>query len=85
MILDCEPLTGPNTTFWEILKDNQVVGKITSAVYSPRLKQNIALAMVSINNSEIGTVLEVKMNDKIIKATVVEKPFYDPKKKLASS
>ena len=41
--------------------------------------------MVAINNSEIGTVLEVKMNDKMIKATVVEKPFYDPKKKLASS
>ncbi len=85
VILDCDPLTGPNTTFWEIKKDNEVVGKITSAVYSPRLKQNIALAMVSINNSEIGTVLDVKMNDKIIKATVTEKPFYDPKKKLASS
>ncbi|MDA7767931.1 glycine cleavage system protein T, partial [Candidatus Pelagibacter sp.] len=85
VILDCEPLTGPNTTFWEIKKDNQVVGKITSAVYSPRLKQNIALAMVTINNSEIGTVLDVKMNEKIIKATVAEKPFYDPKKKLASS
>jgi len=85
VILDCDPLTGPNTTFWEIKKDNEVVGKITSAVYSPRLKQNIALAMVSINNSEIGTVLDVKMNDKIIKATVAEKPFYDPKKKLASS
>jgi aminomethyltransferase len=85
VILDCEPLTGPNTTFWEITKDNEVVGKITSAVYSPRLKQNIALAMVTINNSEIGTVLDVKINDKIIKATVVEKPFYDPKKKLASS
>jgi len=50
-----------------------------------RFKQNIALAMVLINNSEIGTVLDVKMNDKIIKATVAEKPFYDPKKKLASS
>ena len=85
VILDCDPLTGPNTTFWEIKKDNKVVGKTTSAVYSPRLKQNIALAMVSINNSEIGTVLDVKMNDKIVKATVVEKPFYDPKKKLASS
>ena len=85
VILDCDPLTGPNTTFWKILKDNQQVGKITSAVYSPRLKQNIALAMVTINNSEIGTVLDVKMNDKIIKATVTEKPFYDPKKKLASS
>jgi glycine cleavage system aminomethyltransferase T len=85
VILDCELLTGPNTTFWEITKDHEAVGKITSAVYSPRLKQNIALAMVSIDNSEIGTVLDVKMNDKIIKATVVEKPFYDPKKKLASS
>ncbi|MDA9615966.1 glycine cleavage system protein T [Candidatus Pelagibacter sp.] len=85
VILNCEPLTGPNTTFWEIFKDNQQVGKITSAVYSPRLKQNIALAMVTINNSEIGTVFDVKMNDKIIKATVVEKPFYDSKKKLASS
>jgi glycine cleavage system aminomethyltransferase T len=85
VILDCEPLTGPNTTFCEILKDNEVVGKITSAVYSPRLKQNIALAMVSINNSKIGTVLDVKINDKMVKATVAEKPFYDPKKKLASS
>jgi aminomethyltransferase len=41
--------------------------------------------MVSINNSEIGTVLYVKFNYKIIKATIFEKPFYDPKKKLASS
>ena len=41
--------------------------------------------MVTIDNSEIGTLLNVKMNDKIVKATVVEKPFYDPKKKLASS
>jgi glycine cleavage system aminomethyltransferase T len=85
VILDCDPLTGPNTSFWKITKDNEVVGKITSAVYSPRLKQNIALAMVTINQSEIGTVLDVKMNDQVIKATVTKKPFYDPKKKLASS
>ena len=83
--MDCEPLTLPNTTFWEITKDNQIVGKITYAVYSPRLKQNIALAMVTINQSEIGTVLDVKLNNKNIEATVAEKPFYDPKKKLASS
>jgi glycine cleavage system aminomethyltransferase T len=85
VILDCDPLTSPNTTFWEIKKDNQLVGKITSAVYSPRLKQNIALAMVTINNSELGNILDVKMNDKIVKTTIVEIPFYDPKKKLASS
>ena len=47
-------------------------------------KKNIALAMVSIEESKIGNVLDVKTSDSIIKATVVEKPFYDPKKKIAS-
>jgi aminomethyltransferase len=85
VILDSEPLKGPNTTFWEITKDRKIVGKITSAVYSPRLKKNIALAMVSIEQSKIGSKLDVTIDNHLIKATVVEKPFYDPKKKLASS
>ena len=29
--------------------------------------------------------ITITSNDKIVKATVAEKPFYDPKKKLASS
>ena len=84
VILDCEPLGGPNTTFWKITKDNKIVGKITSAVYSPRLKKNIALAMVSVDKSELGTELNVEVLSKNVKATVVEKPFYDPKKKIAN-
>ena len=85
IILNCEPLTGPNTTFWEISKNGNIVGKITSAVYSPRLKQNIALAMISVDQSELGNQLDIAINGQLIKATVVEKPFYDPKKKLANS
>ena len=85
IILDCEPLTGPNTTFWEITKNKKIIGKITSAVYSPRLKKNIALAMVSIELSELGTELEIKMPFKAVKGIVVEKPFYDPKKKLTNN
>ena len=85
IIIECEPLKGPNTTFWKILKDNKQIGKVTSAVYSPRLKKNIALAMINIEYSEIGTELDVKIGDKNFKTTVVEKPFYDPKKKIASS
>ncbi|WP_440909341.1 glycine cleavage T C-terminal barrel domain-containing protein [Candidatus Pelagibacter sp.] len=85
IIIECEPLKGPNTTFWKILKDNKQIGKVTSAVYSPRLKKNIALAMVNIEYSEIGIELDVKIGEKNFKSTVVEKPFYDPKKKIASS
>ena len=83
--INCEPLSGPNTTFWPIKKNNNEIGKVTSAVYSPRLKKNIALAIVNIKNSEIGTDLEVETNKGIFTAKIVEKPFYDPKKKIASN
>jgi aminomethyltransferase len=83
--IDCKPLSGPNTTFWELKKDNMNIGKVTSAVYSPRLKKNIALAMVSVEQSEIGNEFQVTTNEGTFNCIVVEKPFYDPKKKIASS
>ena len=85
LILDCKPLNGPNTTFWKIFKDNKLVGKITSAIYSPRLKKNIALAMISVDLIKIGTVLDIESPYSKIKGTVVNKPFYDPKKKITSA
>ena len=85
LIIDCDPLSGPNTTFWPIEKDGKTIGKVTSAVYSPRLKKNIALAMIEINYSELGNQLDVQTHEGKYSATIVEKPFYDPKKKIASS
>ena len=83
--INCKPLKGPNTTFWKLSKDNTEIGKITSAVYSPRLKKNIALAMVSIEQSELGNKFQVITNDGKFNCIIVEKPFYDPKKKIANS
>ena len=84
LILNCERLKGANTSFWPVTKGNTHIGKVTSAVYSPRLDQNIALAIVSIEYSEIGTELTVEINSKFVDAKVVEKPFYDPKKSIAA-
>ena len=83
--LDCEPLKAPNTTFWPVFFNDKKIGKITSAVYSPRLKKNIALAIVDVNKSKIGNKLKVKTNNGEVNCIIVEKPFYDPKKKIASS
>jgi len=83
--LDCTPLKGPNTTFWSVLCDGKKIGKVTSAVYSPRLKKNIALAMIEINQSKVGNNFKVMTDGGEISCTIVEKPFYDPKKKIASS
>ncbi len=83
--IESDPLKGPNTTFWAISKAGDKVGKVTSAVFSPRLEQNIALAMVATECTEIGTVLDVEMPQGSVKATVVERPFFDPKKKITSA
>ncbi len=85
LIIDAEPLKGPNTTFWQINAAGEEVGKVTSAVYSPRLERNIALAMVSADHAAIGTQLEVVLPGGPTLATVVDKPFYDPKKSLAAA
>ncbi|MEZ7858751.1 MAG: glycine cleavage system aminomethyltransferase T [Parasphingorhabdus sp.] len=80
-----EPLIGSNNEFWPVLIDGEQVGKVTSAVYSPRLKSNIALAMVAIEHTAIGTALDVATHREQRSAAVVEKPFYDPKKNPSSS
>ena len=83
--LKCKPLKGPNTRFWSITVGEKKVGKVTSAVYSPRLKKNIALAMVEIQQSKLGNDLTVNIDDVKVASKVIEKPFFDPKKKITST
>ena len=85
IIIDCDPLEGPNTTFWPIIKNDKQIGKITSAVYSPRLNKNIALGMIEIDHTEINTLFEIEILNNLYNGRVVEKPFYDPNKKITST
>ena len=85
LILHGAPLTAPNTTFWPVMKDGNAIGKVTSAVYSPRLKQNIAPAMTDAQDHALGAQSDVKAAQSLCKADLVEMPFYDPKKNIAKS
>lgn len=85
LIIEGQPLSGPNTRFWEIKYDEKIVGRVTSAVYSPRLKQNIALAMISADLTTIGTEVKINTYAGTLGAMVVEKPFFDPKKMITSA
>ena len=82
--INCDPLKMPNTTYWPIIFKEKNIGKVTSAVYSPRLKKNIALAMLDVKYSDINNQFIVRINDKNFSCAVVEKPFFDPKKQIAS-
>ena len=79
-----EPLTGANNEFWPIIVGSEQVGTVTSAIYSPRLQANIALAIVSIDYSMEGTEAEIVTPFGQRSVRVVPKPFYDPKKSLAA-
>jgi aminomethyltransferase len=91
LIIEGEPLKGPNTSYWAIRKNGETIGKVTSAVYSPRLKQSIALAMVSVEHAVLGEEVEVVNKTGLVneagteRAIIVERPFYDPQKKLAAA
>ncbi|MFL2712466.1 MAG: glycine cleavage T C-terminal barrel domain-containing protein [Gammaproteobacteria bacterium] len=83
LIIECEKLKGPNTKKWDIYKNQQYVGQVTSAVYSPRLEKNIALAIVDIEYSDIDTSLKIKIDDEMADAIITKKPFFDPNKLIA--
>ncbi len=83
LVIETEPLSGPNTKFWPVMRDKKIVGKVTSAVYSPRLEKNIAMAMVDLHSYELGASAEVKMDNNTSNAKMVTIPFYDPNKTIA--
>ena len=76
-----EPITS-NEQHWPIHGATGHVGHVTSAVYSPRLKKNIALAIVDLEHTATGTELSIDIGPTNSLANVVKYPFYDPKHEL---
>ena len=83
--IDGPPLAAPNTVRWPVTSAAEQVGHVTSAIHSPRLARNIALAMVATDHSAVGTTVDVVTSSATLTARVVPKPFYDPKKRLAAT
>jgi len=71
-----------NMTKWTVTAGGRPVGRVTSAIHSPRLKANIGYAMLPIVHADAGTELIVEHPDGPRTATVVKKPFLDPSKEI---
>ncbi len=71
-----EPLLGQPEP-WGLECDGRPVGAITSAVYSPDLEKNIALALVSVECAHEGSELLLDMGQKKVEASVTSLPFID--------
>ena len=74
-----------NMTKWPVAARGKPIGRVTSAIHSPRLKANIGYAMVPTQHSDLGTRLTVQHPNGPRIATVVRKPFIDPGKEIPKS
>ncbi|MEC8121348.1 MAG: glycine cleavage T C-terminal barrel domain-containing protein [Pseudomonadota bacterium] len=81
---DGDILVGSNDENWPILVDGEQVGYVTSAVHSPRLAKNIALALVAIDHAAFGTRAIIVTAEGERNCEIVPKPFFDPRKTIAA-
>ncbi len=74
-----------NETVWPVHSNGAIIGLVTSAVYSPRLKRNIGYALVPTAHAAMGTALQVDASRGRASASVVALPFIDPRKRIPRS
>ena len=82
---DGDPFPALNNVKWPVSSRGTQVGKVTSAIYSPRLEKNIGFAWVPSGLAELATSLDVASEWGDRSATVVDMPFVDPKKTIPVS
>ena len=80
--LDGDPFPALNNTKWAAFDGTGEVGKVTSAIHSPRLGMNIGYCWLPIGLSELGSTVRVETEWGSRTATVVEMPFVDPDKRI---
>jgi glycine cleavage system aminomethyltransferase T len=83
--MDGDPFPALNNTKWDVNSGGSTVGKVTSAIHSPRLGTNIGYAWLPAELSTPGTTVEVATEWGTRTATVVEMPFVDPNKQIPVS
>ena len=62
----------------QIVLEGRPAGRVTSARWSARLGKAIGLAWVPATLAEEGTLLSIKVNGTLERASVRLKPFFDP-------
>jgi aminomethyltransferase len=71
--------------FWPVHKDGKQVGRVTDAVWSPRLKKNIGYVWVPIELADPGNELDVESEHGLLRGRTAAIPFVDPSKEVPAA
>ena len=83
--LEVDPFPELNNVKWPIVDGAEAIGKVTSAIYSPRLKRNIGFGWLPAARSNVGERVTVRTEWGEREGTVTEMPFVDPSKQIPVS
>lgn len=61
---------------YKVLNGDEEVGVVTTGTQTPTSKRNIGLALLAIDQTAVGTELDIEIRGKRVPAVVVETPFY---------
>jgi len=82
---DGDPFPALNAVKWPASVDGATVGKVTSAIHSPRLGQNIGYCWLPSELSVQEQIVSVETEWGTRSATVTTMPFVDPSKQIPVS
>ena len=88
VVLDGDPFPALNFVKWPAHSaegGGGPIGKVTSAIYSPRLKQNIGYCWLPVDLAKDGSAVTVESEWGRRKAQVAPMPFVDPDKRIPVS
>ncbi|MBN2422710.1 glycine cleavage system aminomethyltransferase GcvT [Candidatus Woesearchaeota archaeon] len=61
----------------EILKNGKKTGHVTSGTFSPTSKKGLGMGYVTTENAMTGNEVEIKIRDRLYKAKIMKRPFYE--------
>jgi aminomethyltransferase len=71
--------------FWPVVRNGERVGRVTDAIWSPRLERNIGYAWVPIDLAGPGNTLQVESEHGPLTVTTATIPFIDARKEVPAS
>lgn len=65
----------PRETY-DVYKDGEKIGHVTTGYMSPTLKKNIGVALINTEETKIGNEIDIMIRNKPVKAVTINKRFY---------
>ncbi len=85
VVVDGDPFPGLNNVKWPAFIGGERVGKVTSAIHSPRLGKNIGFCWLPAERSHEGQTVAIQTEWGERTASVTPMPFVDPGKRIPVS